>query len=365
MSAQDDITQGLDEIFRSAFVSGSTKGSYKQKYRPEYDKVAAYLQGGAFPNPFPTTLMGSGLTKVERGRRNFPSEPPPPPPPPTGFDIPTWQVSSTATTGEGNPEAFQSWLIYDYPTTPVDSWGGTPITAFWTPQADAARGSWEWWWLYEVNIPTSWDAGSEGTMNALGLDAHNQPGDVGWNFEPGCASGVSSIHLRYKGGNLLLQHERQQDDNTGPNEYVIKNITEGGWHSVACQFILGRLDGTIPASGHPNGGKGRTRIYVDGPLALDTGDINILQRDKCTGQIQKRMANIQGLYNGGMSSSHTAQITAARAGKTLAQALAHSTFNFHEVYYNASGRKADGTPRFHTWTKIASRRSDQFIAPQV
>ena len=341
------------------YDSGQDKGKLRdrvkfQKGQEPYE-VAAHIYNGV------------GLVAVERAQYTSVPVPPDPPPPGTGFDIPTWQVSSRATTGEGNPEAFQSWLYYSYPTTPnpADWGGGPPLANFYTPQLDPVQGSWEWWWLYEVFIPTNWDHSTEGTMNALSLDAHNRPGDVGWDFQPGCASGVSSIHLRYKGGNLVLQHERQQDDNTGPNEYPIAPITKGAWHSVACHFILGRLDGSIPAAGHPNGGKGRTRVYLDGPLRLDTGDINILQRDKCTGQVQKKMSLLQGLYNGGMSAPHTAQITAARVGKTLAQALAMSTFNFQMVFYNNSGLNPDGSPRFHTWSQITPRTSAQFVNPQV
>jgi len=291
-----------------------------------------------------------------------------PPPPATGFDVPTWEVTSKATTGEGNPEAFQSWLYYSYPHVPSPAaWGGGPLLAdFWTPMKDASQGSWTWWWLQEIFIPTSWDQSTEGSMNTLGLDAHNKPEGPGWNFEPGCASGVSSIHTRYKLGNLLQQHERQQDDNMGPNEFVIKNITKGVWHSVAYHYILGRTkDTSCNVMNHPNGGKGRTRVYVDGPLALDTGDINILQRDKCTGQLQSTMSLLQGLYNGGMTAPHTARMTVARVGRTLQEALAANVFNFQMVFYNAVGLDGSGNPRFHTWTKIAPRKSDQFIMPQV
>lgn len=58
----DDITQGLDEIRRSAFVSGSSKKSYRQASSQEAPRVFAYLDGGSEPSPFPTTDMGSGLT---------------------------------------------------------------------------------------------------------------------------------------------------------------------------------------------------------------------------------------------------------------------------------------------------------------
>lgn len=83
MSAYDDITLGLQEIHDSVYVSGKTSKSYKAGHRAEYDRVKAYLDGGAEPSPFPTMLMGKGLTHVERGRRTL-APPPPPPPPPSG-----------------------------------------------------------------------------------------------------------------------------------------------------------------------------------------------------------------------------------------------------------------------------------------
>lgn len=76
MSAADDIAQGLDEIRRSAFVSGHTKKSYEDANPAESARVFGYLDGGAVPSPFPTSLMGSGLTKVERGRRALVAPPP-------------------------------------------------------------------------------------------------------------------------------------------------------------------------------------------------------------------------------------------------------------------------------------------------
>lgn len=103
MSAYDDINEGLDEIRRSAFVSGTTKKSYKQASPKEAPRVFGYLDGGAEPSPFPTTLMGSGLTKVERGRRAL--VPPPPPPP-----DPVWVSPLRITSGgvySGNWEATQ------------------------------------------------------------------------------------------------------------------------------------------------------------------------------------------------------------------------------------------------------------------
>lgn len=71
MSVNDDIAQGLDEVARSAFVSGHTKKSYEDANPTEAASVLSYLEGGDIPNPFPKTLMGSGLSKIERGRREM------------------------------------------------------------------------------------------------------------------------------------------------------------------------------------------------------------------------------------------------------------------------------------------------------
>jgi len=69
LAAIDDIKQGLDEVARSAFVGGHTKKSYEDSNPTESQKVFSYLEGGAIPNPLPSTLMGSGLVKIEKGRR--------------------------------------------------------------------------------------------------------------------------------------------------------------------------------------------------------------------------------------------------------------------------------------------------------
>lgn len=86
MGATEDIAAGLDKIVRSAFVSGHTKKSYEDGYPAESAKVFSYLGGGTPPSPWPTTLMGDGLSLVERGRRALAAPPPPPPPPPGAAD---------------------------------------------------------------------------------------------------------------------------------------------------------------------------------------------------------------------------------------------------------------------------------------
>lgn len=92
MSAQDDIQTGLDRIWSSDFVQKNPKKSYQGYHPDEFNAVKAYVEGGAEPVPWPTTLLGDGLALVERGRRALEPEPPPPPPPPPpvgeGYDFP-------------------------------------------------------------------------------------------------------------------------------------------------------------------------------------------------------------------------------------------------------------------------------------
>ena len=78
---------------------------------------------------------------------------------------------------------------------------------------------------------------------------------MGWDDG---ASGVSSILYKMKNGTFHIQHERQQDAGSGQHEFAVFAPSREVWHSLTVQHILGRLDGSVPAAGHPNGGKGRT-----------------------------------------------------------------------------------------------------------
>lgn len=73
--SNDELIKALDEIRRSAFVSGHTKKSYKDANPQEAGRVFAYLDGGPEPSPLPTTLMGSGLTRL--GKLRSPRKPSP------------------------------------------------------------------------------------------------------------------------------------------------------------------------------------------------------------------------------------------------------------------------------------------------
>ena len=189
-------------------------------------------------------------------------------------------------------------------------------------------------------------------MYALGLDAHNVPGDVGWDDG---TSGVSSIHYKFKGGALQLQHERQADSGSGPNIFTVyPSLPRDQWHSIAFRHVLGRLDGLVPAAGHPNAGKGRSWCWVNGAQRLDTGDINILHRNGS--KVQQRMTLLHGIYNPNMGAAHTARLTALRVGRTLAEALGDS----QQSESQNSGNSETGA---HTWSAVTPRSSSDFIAP--
>lgn len=82
MAPYDDITEGLLKQRNAKYVGGTARKSYKDDNPKESPGVLAFLDGGPEPNPWPTTMMGQGLSLVERGRRALGAPPPPPPPPP-------------------------------------------------------------------------------------------------------------------------------------------------------------------------------------------------------------------------------------------------------------------------------------------
>ena len=337
------LKEAIQSIWSSDYVQKNPNKSYKIQHNAEYLKVAEYLQGGSKPDWSGYSKMGQGLCEAEYERRQAGGEPPEPPP--QGFDIPTWQVESKPT---GSTVFYQSWLCYTTPVMANGHWGEYAVSQMRTPPL--TQGSWEWWTLQELWLPTNWNSSNY----ALGLDAHNVPGDVGWDDG---ASGVSSIHYKMKGGSYTLQHERESDSGHGKHEFAIFTPAKGVWHSIAFQHILGRLDGSVPSSGHPNGGKGCSRCWVNGTQMLDTGDINILHKHPSTGKVQQRLDCIYGLYNPNVSIDQSAQMTAPRYGKTLAEAQANSQLTFTGIF------KETGAQTTHTWTQLPSRSSADFKGP--
>lgn len=110
MSAEQDIQTGLDRIWSSDFVQQNPKKSYQAYHPDEYNRVKAYVEGGAEPNPFPTTLLGSGLALVERGRRQLtPPNPTPTQKPgiPTGLAAAVVNTNQVKLTWDANPASDQ------------------------------------------------------------------------------------------------------------------------------------------------------------------------------------------------------------------------------------------------------------------
>ncbi len=85
MPPVDDIQNGLDRIWSSDFVQKNPKKSYQAYHPDEYNAVKAYVEGGAEPNSWPTTLLGEGLALVEKGRRALAAPEPEPEPVPPAF----------------------------------------------------------------------------------------------------------------------------------------------------------------------------------------------------------------------------------------------------------------------------------------
>jgi hypothetical protein len=333
------LAQSLQAL-RNAKRFSHTSNSYRKDNPNEYAKVIAYLDGGSRPSGV-TTEMGLHALLEEDARRALDTQDPPP----SGFPIPTFRAVGDSSNGN----VFnQAWVLATSPTTPTGQWGGVPVRELQTPQA-SSNGSWEWWWLFQLNL-TNWSAVGDQTY-ALPCDWHNVPGDVGWDDG---TSGVSSVHMKVVGGAFKLQHERQQEAGSGPHEWtIISNVPRGQWHSVAVQCILGRLDGLVPAAGHPNGGKGRTRVWWNGAPVLDTGDINILHHRGSV--VQKKMTVLEGMYNPNMNGQHTAEYTLCRFGRTKAEALADAAINVRLV-----GESDTGQP---VLTRIGDRSSSDFVAP--
>lgn len=274
--------------------------------------------------------------------------PTPEPEPQPGFAMPTYEAKLTR---DADGSVYnQAWALCTSPTTINGSWGGTPCRDLVSPQG-SSRGSWEWWCLFQIYIPSAWNVSTEGNVRTTTHDWHNAPGDVGWGDS---ASGVSAMHFKFRRNQFALQHEYS---NPSSPDFLVKDAPQRDfWHSIAIHTIWGRTDGSIPSAGHPNGGKGRTRVYLNGPQVLDTGDINILQR-RSDGVIQKRMQVLEGGYYAHTTAGHNFQFTLSRFGRTLAEALADSQIQPSGVFTEANGQPVIA--------RIADRSTSSFVAPQV
>lgn len=277
MSAYDDIAQGLDEIRRSAFVAGTTKKSYRQASPQEAPRVFAYLDGGAEPSPFPTTLMGSGLTKVERGRRALVPEPPPPPDPDVtktlnrfadfdpGIAWNKWQnVYQGSPTGSGTawPDGGGIFEVstphgpgFRHRVTPAMiyqstgdsklarlSWGdGNPATLGFENKSQV----WEWHWQFPSSdnvsgFPSSGlGPGELFLLRVTNSDGIGQPGYVGHGFNLGFVNSV-----------LRFQHFRSTGSNTFSWTYG-PNVNLDQWYKFRWEIR------------HSSGSDGYIRAFTD------------------------------------------------------------------------------------------------------
>lgn len=123
----DDIQTGLDRIWSSDFVQKNPKKSYQAYHPDEYNRVKAYVEGGAEPTPWPTTLLGDGLCLVERGRRGIGTPDPPPPEPDTyTYRFATFNTSTDKITGCLNrfPPTYSWWVPGTAERSPWPKGGG-------------------------------------------------------------------------------------------------------------------------------------------------------------------------------------------------------------------------------------------------
>jgi hypothetical protein len=191
----DDLTEGLDKIRRSAFVSGHTKKSYEDANPQEAARVFSYLDGGAEPVPFPVSLMGQGLTQVERGKR-------PKPPPQSGFGsaLPPRMPESSGTTfyvapggNDGNPGSQASpWRTI---SKAVGSLGAGQ-------RALVAPGS------YAENVVVRRDLKGPEPATIEALDPANRPIISYFRFEQ--SNGVPAAYWRLR--NIVIDGSTGQQD---------------------------------------------------------------------------------------------------------------------------------------------------------
>jgi hypothetical protein len=58
------LQEALNSIWASDFVQKNPKKSYQGYYPAEYDAVAAYINGGARPDPTNYSKLGKGLVGI-------------------------------------------------------------------------------------------------------------------------------------------------------------------------------------------------------------------------------------------------------------------------------------------------------------
>lgn len=361
------IAESLARL-RSANRIDGTKASYRKDNPIEYEKVIAYLDGGARPSDV-VTDMGVGLVLAEDARRSLTE--PEPPPPVASFDIPHWRVTLPVSN-----TAVARWRLYrtDNNSFVTD----TPHLATPAPNPRNPTGprSWTWWLLGSTTIPTSFPGGVSGSFATI--DPHTSQydvgpsgmGGIGWGF----GSGVAGMHIFYLSNHPVDGHNKfilYADYNSGTNKWVaVANVEKGKRYDFCAHVILGRVDQQLGLAGpgisgggigdHPNGGAGRIRLYVDGALVVDTGNINTLQRATAPDSKTYTQTLWYRPWDGTyvvprLTQQITMDRTVTRVGTTLSEALGDGAEGFDPPSEWENG----------STTNLAPLRSSEFHAPSA
>lgn len=249
---------------------------------------------------------------------------------PVAFGIPTYEIHVRPkyyNGADGAASGYRAvWLKHVSNTTSSTSNGGRELL---TPQSPRTGiKSWEWWSAWELWIDPAWDPAKQGQWGTMhnwhtaASDVGGPCGPIGWAWPD---DGVSSFFYSFMGGNLY-----RGGLNGVQTALLTQGLTKGVWHSLLTQYIGGRTDGSIPAAGHPNGGKGRVRLWLDGnDTPIDSGDTNTLRRATCPkdgiAYTQTALWMWDGFYTKNCTQDCASRFVAARFGRTLAECLADNT----------------------------------------
>ena len=289
---------------------------------------------------------------------------------PVEFPLPTYETHVRPkyyNGADGAASGYRAiWLKHKSDTTSATSNGGRELL---TPQSPRAGiKSWEWWSAWEFYVDPSWDYTKQGQWGTIhnwhtaASDVGGACGPIGWSWP---SDGVSSVSMGYISGNLY-KHISQGIG----NQIVQSALPKGQWHSILNQVILGRTDGSIPAAGHPNGGMGRWRTWLNGMnTPIDSGNTNTLRRATCPKDgvtyTQTAMWFWDGFYTKNCTQDCVSRLVAARFGRTLAECLADKTVRLDRTeisnILDPNGVGPDLGPS--TYSTLTSRTNNDFRVP--
>lgn len=239
------------------------------------------------------------------------------PPPPTDFDVLNYRIN---TAGGGTNVTRAIWLQHTSPNMPTDQWGGVPVRS-----VKWSEAGYEYWGLYQLLIPTSYNSANEGNQYATVLDLHPVGGEVGWYG----VGGISNMHIKYGGGNLMLQHYPNTDVGGRQVWDIATGMAKGQRHSILFHTIFGRPGLSVP--NHPNGGMGKTRVWFDGSLTVDTGNIKNIYEAKVGLKETSKLNILEGHYSYNQQAVNPYEMTAGLWGTTREEALTDSAVTFRGV----------------------------------